>query len=827
MNRIIGIIVTITFILIAFVSVLLIIKPGAAIFHIKNPLSSNEFRTFEKQSLYAPLAIDSRIYPLENILLFEGDLPLYHTYTADVVDGNPGSFSLVEREQGVVNLVISPTTVDRIENGKEYTLYLKPIFFSRATGLSLLFLLGLGFAWFLQFAIKSPNKKEYSLNNPWGVFNLVAEFFKREAPNVVRPVTNSLPLQESRRDLWLVIILLTIVASFFYVFMEWIFFVTKPSFMDLMPWIDKTEILFVSSAALMFASLAVVLVFAGLDWLISRFRTISLLVITGTLVPAALLSAACLILLDNFTYTIFKFGVVSSEGFVRFLYGFIFFIVLIFIDRWILGLLGLRGSAKSTIKTPRTFTIFASSLLILSALVPLIHLGEGYLSKKIDLGRLVQESNNSNPLPNIILIGSDGLNATSMSVYGYGRDTTPFLRELAKSSLVAENAFTNSSNSEGSIVSILTGMPPAETRVVYPPNILQGEHAYQHLPGILRDEGYYNVELAVPHYVDAFKANLLDGFSIVNGQEIEENSGIRIARELGFGNTAYFGDLITERILDRLLHISFLRRMENPYTTVTETPAITHDREQLEQLISLIQTTDAPVFAHVHFMGTHGPQFSPEKVSFSVGHSQDEDWMPDFYDDSIRTFDFYISNLMAELEKSGEIDNTVLIIYSDHPQKYDVRLRIPLMFHFPDGEYSGRIKENVQNLDIAPTILDFLNIEQPAWMAGQSLINSEIIEIPLIFNTGTSKLMLSENRNFVIAPERVMPPFYQFSFFNVINCHQWYWFDLQSLEWESGEVPGHTMPCSRDELMSMDEIEEELAEYMDSHRFDVSTLPFP
>ena len=35
------------------------------------------------------------------------------------------------------------------------------------------------------------------------------------------------------------------------------------------------------------------------------------------------------------------------------------------------------------------------------------------------------------------------------------------------------------------------------------------------------------------------------------------------------------------------------------------------------------------------------------------------------------------------------------------------------------------------------------------------------------------------------------------------------------------------MPCSQDELISMGEIEGELADYLDSHHFDVSTLPFP
>ena len=51
--------------------------------------------------------------------------------------------------------------------------------------------------------------------------------------------------------------------------------------------------------------------------------------------------------------------------------------------------------------------------------------------------------------PNVILFGTDGLNAANMSLYGYSRDTTPYINTLANSSLVSQNNFSNAGNSPG------------------------------------------------------------------------------------------------------------------------------------------------------------------------------------------------------------------------------------------------------------------------------------------------------------------------------------------------------------------------------------------
>jgi membrane-anchored protein YejM (alkaline phosphatase superfamily) len=265
--------------------------------------------------------------------------------------------------------------------------------------------------------------------------------------------------------------------------------------------------------------------------------------------------------------------------------------------------------------------------------------------------------------------------------------------------------------------------------------------------------------------------------------------------------------------------------MENPYTIVTQPVGIQHDQERLDQMVDLIRDTERPLFLHVHMMGTHGPLFSPEEQKFSIGKTQDEEWMTDFYDDSILTFDNYIGKVLEVLEQTGKIDNTILIIYSDHPMGYDVRYRVPLLIHLPNSKYAGQIKANTQNLDIAPTILDYLGIQEPQWMGGQSLLEDDPIKNRLIFSSGTSLLSdIGQGKN-LIASSRVKAPFYQFTFFNVIDCQKWYRLNLIDMTWDSGNVSDHTRPCTEDNLLSMDQIKDALAEYLSTNGFDISTLP--
>lgn len=809
---------------VAIFAILLVLKPGASIFHLKQSIQNEGVRLHTGHAFRSPVNLNTLLFPLQNVLLYENGSPLDRTYTREVIEVGEGKYALIEQDgRSYLNFSASDNS-NPLTNERQYTLYYKPIFLSRGLGLSLLGLLTLGLAWFLIFALRSGDGKRKLITSPPSIWQTWDDFIFLEIPRTIMPIQNKQTLTNSRRTIWIYLSTITCIAAYFYVFMEWIFFVTKPSFMDLMGWLEKIEHLILPSFGLAILSLTLVILFAGLDYFFSQLHITTFFVFLATLVPSIILAAISLLLVDNFTYTILNFGVVTTSGIWRFLYGLGALFVFIYINNRILHGLRLRGLPEPPVKLPRLMLASAITLFVLSTGFILSWFGFRYA----DSAHEASSAGFDHPFtsrPNILLIGSDGLNAANMSLYGYERDTTPVLSELAKSSLLAENAFTNSTNSAGSITSMLTGKPPAQTRVLYPPNILQGIDAYQHLPGILRKEGYYNVEIGVSHYVDAHQVNLLDGFDVINDRSINEEELFTFMREIGFGTHAYFVSGLKKRISDRISHISFLKKMENPFAIVTQPIVFINDRERRDQLLELIQQTDRPFFVHAHLMGTHGDRFFPEQRTFSSGKNQDESWMIDFYDDSILDFDKYIGELLETLEETGKFNNTILIIYSDHSMQHDGKKRVPLLIHFPNDEFAIRIKTNVQNLDINPTILEYLGIDQPAWMPGQSLLIGDPPQDRLIFTPGTGYATRVGPGRLEIDTNYVKPPFYHFSYFHVIHCQEWYLINLVDSKWDSGAIQGHTMPCRGDRPMTIDRVKHKLAEHLTNNGFEISSLP--
>ncbi|MHC4593286.1 MAG: sulfatase-like hydrolase/transferase, partial [Planctomycetota bacterium] len=64
--------------------------------------------------------------------------------------------------------------------------------------------------------------------------------------------------------------------------------------------------------------------------------------------------------------------------------------------------------------------------------------------------------------PNVVLIIIEAMAPAHCSLYGYERDTTPFLRELAAECVVFDEAYAASSWTRPSVASIFTGLYPSQ-----------------------------------------------------------------------------------------------------------------------------------------------------------------------------------------------------------------------------------------------------------------------------------------------------------------------------------------------------------------------------
>jgi len=604
--------------------------------------------------------------------------------------------------------------------------------------------------------------------------------------------------------------------------MERLFNVTKPSFFDRFGLLEKIEILLVvGTLAGLLGSLALLPLA-----LIGRFalpKHKNLLAALGMLLPAAVAASLALILLDNFTYVIFKLGVVTSEGIFRALYALVFLVLILVALSSLLDTS--RGLTQKFAAGPSTRKASLISVLAMLGCAAVL-LGVAYSASYNPSTALVSQAASSRP--NILYITSDGLSASNVSAYGYARETTPNLKQLAETSLVLENAYSNSANTSGSLISFLTSKYVTNTRVLYPPDILLGTDAYQHLPGMLHDLGYRSYQLTTPHYGDAAALNLLKSFDISNGRTLGQSSGLQSwINERLPQKYAYFTNDLLARIGDRLQHIFFIKSMQNAYALVQD-PVQYDDKTRLTSMVGVfIESHDQPFFIQTHFMMTHGPTYHTIARVFTKGRavSAQKPLDNDFYDDSILEFDKYLGILIDELKTQGLYDNTIIVVTSDHGRAWNPLLRVPLLIHFPGDQHKGRISANAQVIDITPTVLDFMGVPKPAWMEGQSLIKGQLPNRPIFSAFANVENFTTDAEGQTSSDVQLLkPPFYQFGAISMIYCDKYYKLKLTDFSLDFGQVGGSTAQCAASEQISQEKAIELISGHLKQHGFDIAQL---
>jgi N-sulfoglucosamine sulfohydrolase len=100
------------------------------------------------------------------------------------------------------------------------------------------------------------------------------------------------------------------------------------------------------------------------------------------------------------------------------------------------------------------------------------------------------------------------------------------------------------------------------------------------------------------------------------------------------------------------------------------------------------------------------------------------------YGVEIEHFDRHLARMIEVLEKAGELDNTLIVVTSDHgnplPRSkcnlYDSGTRVPLAFRLPEQIPAGRVVEDFTVLmDLAPTLLETAGLTPPETMTARTL----------------------------------------------------------------------------------------------------------
>ncbi|MDD4909204.1 MAG: sulfatase [Candidatus Omnitrophica bacterium] len=302
---------------------------------------------------------------------------------------------------------------------------------------------------------------------------------------------------------------------------------------------------------------------------------------------------------------------------------------------------------------------------------------------------------------NVIIFLEDALRADHLSCYGYARDTSPFLSEFSGAGAIFLNAFSQAPNTRASCASLMTSLYPSATGAWYFPL----DNAYLTLPEIMRAGGFVTASFSQSPKAGPY-GGLHQGFDYM----------FEIQRQ-GAGEEGFYNDL---------------------YRWIAD-------------------NRDSNFFLYVHLLDPHSPYDAPEP--FRDWYEQDArtgepvdmcdiydpPWVQRatkegriaLYDGEIRHNDDIFRRFIEDLAQLNLLDDSLIIFMSDHgeffgehgqwhhhPPLYKEVLHIPLIMAYPKGIAAGkRIYDNVQIVDIMPTILDMAGIEREGLLLyGESLL---------------------------------------------------------------------------------------------------------
>ncbi len=321
--------------------------------------------------------------------------------------------------------------------------------------------------------------------------------------------------------------------------------------------------------------------------------------------------------------------------------------------------------------------------------------------------------------PNILLIGIDSLRADHMSCYGYPKLTTPHIDRFAQGGTLFERTYSAYIPTTSGYGSMLTGMDVISTQMV----------ALRH-KGPLRPEVKTLAE---------------------------------IVKEQGYNTTCVgFRGNPAARGFDTYIDFAGWGSWNEGRSPKAENlnavtiPELNRLAKQKEPFFLFLRHMDphAPYLPPAPFerMFYHGNECDPRNHSMDPVMSfkpfcdffatwmppgiHDKDYVIAQYDGAVAYMDAAIQTILNAVETQGLLDNTIVIINSDHGETlydhecyfdhhgmYDQTLHVPLILHYPGKVPAGkRVSGFNRQQDLVPTLLELAGIESEIAFDGKSLM---------------------------------------------------------------------------------------------------------
>ena len=390
------------------------------------------------------------------------------------------------------------------------------------------------------------------------------------------------------------------------------------------------------------------------------------------------------------------------------------------------------------LSVPRRFSRFVT--MSLPVLLAASCLFVGWKGTEIALGE--QWAISALPQPdksamNVLFLVMDTVRADHLSLHGYKRETTPNLKRVASRGVRFDQAQATAPWTLPSHASMFTGLWPHQTGVSEHRPLDEGCRT---VAEFLSRRGYLTAGFVANTYFCNSWYGLAQGFSHYE-DFYDEDLVVSVHETLRSSSLG--------RGMVRLAR----RRLESGRGRKT---AADINEDFLDWLSD--QEGGRPFFAFLNYFDAHSPYILP------VGHDRHfgrvagtpaelallQDWenrpkrdvpegdvtlASDAYDDCIGYLDSQIGKLMVELKRRGLLDNTLVVITSDHGEElgehglighgrslYSQELHVPLVILPPGGSGAGRVvTEPVSLRDLPATFVDLLGYSGDSPFPGKSL----------------------------------------------------------------------------------------------------------
>jgi arylsulfatase A-like enzyme len=338
---------------------------------------------------------------------------------------------------------------------------------------------------------------------------------------------------------------------------------------------------------------------------------------------------------------------------------------------------------------------------------------------------------------NVVLIVWDTVRAPSLSLYGYERDTTPNLKRWAQQGVRYAMALVTAPWTYPSHSSFFTGQWPFKLDSQWNSSL---DATYPTVAEYLASRGYQTVAFVANTRGCSYETGLDRGFAQYEDYPLTPRFllGRTIAGSWILKNVLNRGDFYNSKWVD--LQSRDAREINGAFL------------EWLRQ-----GRQDRPFFAFLNYFDAHSPYVPPTNYAGRFGMRPElptdyellfdiprlgmsKNWRRNFmmsrdrYDDCIASLDDQLGRLLESLRGQGLLNNTLVIITSDHGESFgDHRVLghgaalyldqtlVPLVILSPDAPAGRTVTKPVSLRDLPATIVDRLGLSAGSPFPGQSL----------------------------------------------------------------------------------------------------------